>query len=203
MFLAVSSSSSVWDATRAKAGEAVITERPEDGYLRVTVSRGGGQVEQWPVGVINGPATEEAIGDFVDRVHRQFAADVPAVRSVLVYRPPAVSAALVDSASRRGVLVQSLVEYQGMLDLGPLTEAQRERLANDRIYPARMYVEQRYRIVSGGGHTDELRTGLIDRAVRWLGDDSARLVVVLGDFGRGRRRSCASSPGSCPRGCQA
>lgn len=107
-------------------------------------------------------------------MHRQFAADIPAVRSVLVYRPPAVSAALVGSASRRGVLLQSLAE------------AQRERLANDRIYPARMYVDQRYRIVSGGGHTDEVRTGLIDRAVHWLGDESARLVVVLGDFGRGK-----------------
>jgi hypothetical protein len=176
----------VKDATRAKAGEAVITERPQDGYLRVTVSHGGGQIDQWPVGVIDGPATEEEIADFVERVHRQFAADVPAVRSVLVYRPPTVSAALADSASRRGVLLQSLVEYQGMLDLGPLTEAQRERLANDRIYPAGMYVDQRYRIVSGGGHTDEVRTGLIDRAVRWLGDESARLVVVLGDFGRGK-----------------
>jgi uncharacterized protein YjbI with pentapeptide repeats len=176
----------VTDATKAKAAGAVITERPEDGYLRVTVSRGGGQVEQWPVGVIDGQATEETIGDFVQRVHRQFAADIPAVRSVLVYRPPAVAAALVGSASRRGVLLQSLVEYQGMIDLGPLAEAQRERLANDRIYPAGMYVDQRYRIVSGGGHTDEVRTGLIDRAVHWLGDESARLVVVLGDFGRGK-----------------
>jgi uncharacterized protein YjbI with pentapeptide repeats len=176
----------VRDATRAKTGEAIISERSEEGYLRVTVSRGGGRIDQWPIGVIDGPATEEAIGDFVERVHRHFAADVPAVRSVLVYRPPAVSAALVDFAARRGVLLQSLVEYQGMVDLGPLAQAQRERLANDRIYPARMYVEQRYRIVSGGGHTDEVRTGLIDRAVRWLGGENARLVVVLGDFGRGK-----------------
>ena len=51
---------------------------------------------------------------------------------------------------RRGVRLRSFVEYQGLLDLRPLAEAQRERLAVDRIYPARLYVPQRYRLVSGG-----------------------------------------------------
>ena len=176
----------VADTTRARVPGAIITERPDELYLRVTVSRDGGRVDQWPVGVIDGPATGEVIDRFVERVHHQFAADVPEVQSELVYRPPAVSAVLVDYALRRGVLLRSLVEYQGLLDLTPLADTQRERLASDRIYPARLYVDQRYRIISGGGHTGEVRTGLIDRAVRWLGTEGARLVVVLGDFGRGK-----------------
>ena len=176
----------VADATRARVPGAIVTERPEDGYLRVTVLREGGRVEQWPVGVIDGPATEEAVSDFVARVHRQFAAEDPAAQSELVYRMPAAPGALADFALRNGVLLRSLIEYQGLIDLRPLAEAQRERLAGDRIYPARLYVDQRYRIVSGGGHTDEIRTGLVERAVQWLGAEGARLIVVLGDFGRGK-----------------
>jgi WD40 repeat protein/3',5'-cyclic AMP phosphodiesterase CpdA len=176
----------VADATRARVPGAIVTERPEDGYLRVTVLREGGRVEQWPVGVIDGPATEEAVSDFVARVHRQFAAEDPAAQSELVYRMPAAPGALADFALRNGVLLRSLIEYQGLIDLRPLAEAQRERLAGDRIYPARLYVDQRYRIVSGGGHTDEVRTGLVERTVQWLGVEGARLIVVLGDFGRGK-----------------
>ncbi len=176
----------VADATRAKVPGAVITERPEEGYLRVTVSRDGGRIDQWPVGVIDGPVTEGAISHFVERVHRQFAADVPGVPSELVYRPPAASAGLADFALRQGVLLRSLAEYQGLLDLSQLAEAQRERLASDWIYPARLYVDQRYRIISGGGHADEVRAGLVDQAVQWAGAEGARLVVVLGDFGRGK-----------------
>jgi WD40 repeat protein len=176
----------VEDATRAKEPGATITRRPEKGYLRVTVPRGGGRIEQRAVGIIDGPATEDAIDVFVKRVHRQFAADDPGTRSELVYRPPAASSALVESALARGVQLSSMLEYQGLLDLTPLAQAQRERLAGDRIYPARLYVDQRYRIISGGGHTDEARAGLIDQAVRWLGAEGARLDVVLGDFGRGK-----------------
>ena len=38
--------------------------------------------------------------------------------------------------------------------------------------------------VTGTDH--DVYTGLIERAVTWLGSDDARLVVVLGDFGRGK-----------------
>jgi NACHT-associated inactive restriction endonuclease len=113
----------------------------------------GGRVEQWPVGVIDGPATEEAVSDFAARVHRQFAAEDPAAQSELVYRMPT---ALAEFALRNGVLLRSLIEYQGLIDLRPLAEAQRERLAGDRIYPARLHIDQRYRIVSGGGHRPDL-----------------------------------------------
>ena len=176
----------VTDATRAKEPHAVIAPRAEDGYLRVTVARGGGRIGQWPVGVIDGPATEQAVDAFVAQVHRQFAADDPGVLSELVYRVPGAATALVESARRHRVLLRSLAEYQGLLDLTPLTEAQRDRLANDPLYPAARYIDQRYRIIGGGGHTDEVREKLIDRAVQWLAADGARLVVVLGDPGRGK-----------------
>ena len=87
-------------------------------------------------------------------------------------------------ALKRGVRLRSLIEYQGLIDLRPLAEAQRERLAADRIYPARLYVPQRYRIVSGDDN--QVRSGLIEQAVSWLSADDARLIIVLGDFGRGK-----------------
>ena len=50
----------VAEATRVRFPQAVVTLRPEGGYLRVSRPVPGGGVEQWPVGVINGPVTEAA-----------------------------------------------------------------------------------------------------------------------------------------------
>lgn len=178
----------VAEATRARFPRALVSERRRGvcDYLRVSRSVDGSGAEVWPVGVIDGPASEAGLAAFVADVHRQFAAADPQVRSELVYAGPAAPADLVGRARQDGVRLRSFVDYQGLLDLTALAERQRDRLAGDRIYPARLYVDQRYRIVSGGGHTDEVRTGLIDRAVTWLGAEGARLVVVLGDFGRGK-----------------
>lgn len=178
----------VAEATRARFPRAMVTERRRGvcDYLRVSQAVDGSGAEVWPVGVIDGPASEAGLAAFVADVHRQFAAADPQVRSELVYAGPAAPADLVGRARQDGVRLRSFVDYQGLLDLTALAERQRDRLAGDRIYPARLYVDQRYRIVSGGGHTDEVRTGLIDRAVTWLAAEGARLVVVLGDFGRGK-----------------
>ncbi len=178
----------VAEATRIRFPEAIVSERTRGAcdYLRVSRPLDGGGAEIWPVGVIDGPAAEDGLAAFVADVHTQFAAADPQVRSELVHAGPAAAADLVARARAEGVRLRSFVDYQGLLDLAPLAERQRDRLAADRIYPARLYVDQRYRIVSGGGHTAEVRTGLIDRAVQWLDADGARLVVVLGDFGRGK-----------------
>ena len=174
----------VAEATRVRFPGATVTERPEGGYLRVSHPLPGGGADQQPVGVIEGPVTEAAVDAFVTYVHARFAAADPSVRSELVYAGPSASSQLVAYARRRGVQLRSLIEYQGLLDLRPLAKAQGERLAADRICPARLYVPQRYRVVSG--RDDGIRSGLIDQAVTWLSADDARLVVVLGDFGRGK-----------------
>ena len=194
----------VAEATSVRFPGAIITKRPEAGYLRVSHPLPGGGAEEQPVGVIDGPATEAALDTFVEQVHARFAAADPLVRSELVYGGPSASSSLAAKALRRGVRLRSLIEYQGLLDLRPLAEAQRERLATDRIYPARLYIPQRYRVVSGGG--DDIQAGLIERVVHWLGADDARLVVVLGDFGRGKtsflrqlaRTLPAELPGTLP-----
>jgi 3',5'-cyclic AMP phosphodiesterase CpdA len=174
----------VAEATRVRFPGATVTERPEGSYLRVSHPLPEGGADQQPVGVIDGQATEAAIDAFADQVHVRFASADPSVRSELVHTGPPAPSQLVERARRRGVRLRSLIDYQGLLDLRPLAEAQQERLAADRIYPARLYVPQRFRVVSGG--EGEIRSGLIEQAVTWLGADDARLGVVLGDFGRGK-----------------
>lgn len=175
----------VAEATRVRFPEATITLRPAENYLRVTVPRPGGTVEQWPIGVIDGPASDEALDSFAMGVHARFTSADPGLVSELVYTAPPVSANMLTRASRLGIRLQSLMEYQGLLDLSQLAQVQRERLAADRLYPPRLYVEQRYRIISGD-RAVEVNDDLVRRAVDWMGATGARLVVVLGDFGRGK-----------------
>jgi WD40 repeat protein len=175
----------VAEATQVRFPEAAVTQRPEENYLRVTVPRPGGAVEQWPIGVIDGPATDEALEAFASGVHARFTSADPGLLSEIVYTTPSAPAGLLARAQRRGIRLQSLLEYQGLLDLSQLAQAQRERLAADRLYPPRLYVEQRYRIISGGD-ADDVRNDLVARAVEWMGTERARLLVVLGDFGRGK-----------------
>jgi WD40 repeat protein len=175
----------VAEATRVRYPEATVTERPEESYLRVTRARAGGAIEQWPIGVVAGPAAEEALEAFASGVHARFASADPGLLSMLVYTAPPASADLVAGAKRRGIRLQSLTQYQGLLDLTQLTQAQQDRLAIDRVYPPQLYVEQRYRIINGGQVAD-VHDDLVARAVTWMRTDGARLVVVLGDPGRGK-----------------
>ena len=196
--------SRVAEATQARFPRAFLSERSRGDcdYLRISCPMDNGAMETWPVGVIDGPATEADVATFVEHVHGQFAAADSQVRSELVYAGPAAPAALIARARRQGVRLRSFVDYQGLLDLGPLAERQRERLAADPAYPEQLYVEQRFRMADGS----EVKNGLIEQAVDWLCSDQARLIVVLGDFGRGKtsflrqltRRLPAELPGLQP-----
>ena len=176
----------VAQATRARFPDATVSLRPESGYLRVSNPLPEGEgAEQWPVGAIAGPVTADALALFFAQVHARFAAANPSVRSEFVCGGPPAPDDLVRMARKHGVRLRSFVDYQGLLDLRPLVERQTERLAIDRIYPERLYVSQRYRTVDGN-HLSEIRADLLCQTVTWLGADDARLVIVLGDFGRGK-----------------
>ncbi|NUT51183.1 MAG: NACHT domain-containing protein [Saccharothrix sp.] len=172
--------SRVLEATRVAHPSATVTPRVHEQYLRVSEPRPGGGVEQWPVGVVD-ELTARSVDRFVEQVHASFAAADPSVPSELVYSGPPATPDLVRAARRRGVRLRSFVEYQGLLDLRPLAERQTRRLAADQVYPAGLYVPQRYGVVGWAGGDD-----LLDRVLGWLGEDVARFVVVLGDFGRGK-----------------
>ena len=179
----------VAEAAKLRFPGATITERTlgDSTYLRVSVPQEGGAVEVHPIGVTDGPATPEALDAFATQVHDTFHAADPGVRSVLVYAGPFAPLDLVEQARRRGIRLRSFVEYQGLLDLRPLADRQRQRIDADPRYPAALYVDQRFTVAGGfGGPLPEVRTGLLGQATDWLSADAARLVVVLGDFGRGK-----------------
>ena len=177
--------SRVAEATRVRFPEATVSPRPDDGYLRVADPLPGGTgVEMWPVGAVDGSATRDALDGFT-RVHARFAAADPSVRSELVHTGRPAAEELVAEARRRGIRLRSFVDYQGLLDLRPLVERQTARLTDDSIYPARMYLPQRYRLANA--HDDgPVEPDLHERVVEWLDVPTARFVMVLGDFGRGK-----------------
>uniref|UniRef100_UPI0031D849F6 trypsin-like peptidase domain-containing protein n=1 Tax=Saccharothrix mutabilis TaxID=33921 RepID=UPI0031D849F6 len=171
----------VLEATRVAHPAATVTPIAELSYLRVSEPREGGGFEQWPVGVV-AEAAPDRLDAFLTGVHSSFAAADPTVPSELVYGGPPAPADLVLAARRKGVRLRSFVEYQGLLDLRPLVARQARRLADDLVYPAELYVPQRYAVVG----TSEVREDVLARVVHWLGRETARFVVVLGDFGRGK-----------------
>jgi WD40 repeat protein len=178
----------VAEVTRLRFPGATVTEHEREGtrYLRVTAPKDGGAIDVHPVGVIEGEASDEDLESFVRSVHSQFAAADPRVSSELVYGGTPASPELVRHARRQGVRLRSFVDYQGLLDLGPLAEAQRRRIDSDPLYPERLYIEQRFAIASAAGESTEVRSGLLAHAADWIDADAARLLVVLGDFGRGK-----------------
>lgn len=179
----------VAEATRLRFPRCSISShvRGSSRYLRISDPLANGAAEVRPVGVIDGPATEGAVDRFVADIHQMFASADPKVRSELVYGAVTASPDLVRKARQQGVRLRSFIDYQGLLDLSPMAARQRQSLATDRLYPAQMYVDQRFVIGSGlGQSTPEVRAGLINQTTQWLSADAARLVVVLGDFGRGK-----------------
>ncbi|HEX6524475.1 MAG TPA: trypsin-like peptidase domain-containing protein [Streptosporangiaceae bacterium] len=184
----------VAEAAEARWLDASISRRPEQGYLRVSRRLPEDGVEQRLVCVAEAtddrPIERSVIDEFADGVHAAFKAADPGVPSELVYGGPPASARLEAYARERGVRLCSFTQFQGLIDLRPLADRQREELAGDRLYPARLYVEQRYRTVHRGAtwedRAGEVEVGLVGQAVEWLGAASSRLVMVLGDFGRGK-----------------
>ncbi|MBB5806004.1 WD40 repeat protein [Saccharothrix ecbatanensis] len=171
----------VLEATKVAHPTATVTPRPEDHYLRVSKQRPGGGFEQWPVGV-SAELEDAELNRFVEQVHKSFAAADPSVPSELVYSGPPAPSELVLAARRKGVRLRSFVEYGGLLDLRPLADRQARRLAADQVYPADLYVPQRFGIAGSPDGGDDL----LDRTLTWLREEVARFVVVLGDFGRGK-----------------
>src|SRR5262249_32539581 len=134
----------VREATAVREPNAQIAVRRDERYLRVTAARGNGVLEQWPVGVVEGNVTPDALREFAEGVHAPFTAYDPHVPSHLGCGGEPAPEALVAEAGRQGIRLRSFVDYQGLLDLRQLARHQAEALAADREYPAELYVPQRF-----------------------------------------------------------
>src|SRR5262249_27004177 len=150
-----------------------------------------GPVDRWPVGAVAGQVTPEVLEAFVSEVDAPLRSADRRLRSHLVYggsRPDQQVCAAALAA--RGAL-HSLVQYRGLVELDAVRERQREQLDRDARYPAGLYVPQRFRCEHPVPERDSdgrpaLEEDVLRRVVGWLGQEGARFVTVLGDFGRGK-----------------
>jgi len=175
----------VLDVARARHPQATITEIREDGYLRLTAAAENDVLGQWPVGVVPGDLTTELLAQFRAVVHDPMAEWDPYLRSVLVYGGAPAEAELVQAALESGIKVQSLMEYQQLVDLRTLLEQQAQRIDRDPQYATAFYVPQRYRMVESTYDAEE-SSPLLAQVARWVKADSPRFIVLLGDFGTGK-----------------
>ncbi|MFD8995518.1 WD40 domain-containing protein [Streptomyces abikoensis] len=139
-----------------------------------------GFVRQQRVGVLVGTPRAEDIDSFIDHVHASGAEP----DAELVHDGPPPPRELREHARRRGVLVRSFTEFQGLLDLRGYVAAQTERLAADPQYQPSLYLPQRYRELERPGGAE--RDGLVDDVLRLLDADHGRFLLLLGDFGHGK-----------------
>ncbi len=148
------------------------------------------------MGVCAGTPTAEDLDRFLDQVH---ASDTES-DAELVHDGPPPARPLREHARRRGVLVRSFTEFQGLLDLRGYVAAQTERLSTDPQYRPDLYLPQRYRELERPGGDE--REGLVDDMLRLLGADHGRFVLLLGDFGHGKtfalRELARRLPGELP-----
>jgi WD40 repeat protein/3',5'-cyclic AMP phosphodiesterase CpdA len=141
----------------------------EDGFIR-----------QWRIAAHVGEPARDELAAFLRLVHT----GQPEPGSELVYdgaQPPQVLRA---EALRRGVRLRSFIEFQGLLDLRGYVAGQTARLNADPLYPASLYVPQRYRELDRPA--PGVRDDLADELLRQVGADHGRFILVLGDFGRGK-----------------
>src|SRR5262249_2441471 len=75
---------------------------------------------------------------------------------------------------------------QGLLDLGQYARRQTARLERNALYPPSLYLPQRFRRITPGGDDGEVEDDALGQVGDWLAADEARVVLLLGDFGRGK-----------------
>ena len=185
----------VAEVTRLRYPGAEVTLEPSRqvgrSHLRVADVDNFAQVARWPVGAVAGVVTKEVLDTFVNAVHRQWQSSETALRSHLVHGGAEPDDTVREEAVAAGVRLHSLAEYSGLIDLDRVRRKQRETLNGDQRYPADRYVPQRFRTQYPGGERDAdgnpvVLEDLLRQVTGWLGEDGARFVTVLGDFGRGK-----------------
>jgi nucleoside phosphorylase len=191
-------------ACRLKMGDSAQVQRvaappPFGRILRVSVLDQGKFSRIYPVAAVE-QITGETLDGFLRFVDDRYRASDPRVSSTLVYRGAAPPPEIVRKAEAQRVLVQSFIEYQGLIDFGGYLGWQTERLEKDLIYPPGLYVDQRAAFSAGfeEGASENALGDLFDL----LASPHGRFVLVLGDFGTGKtfllhelaRRMAAEGP---------
>ncbi|WP_437969078.1 pentapeptide repeat-containing protein [Sorangium sp. So ce260] len=157
---------------------------PFAGVLEV-VARDGSLVDVRVIGALDQAITEELVARYVADVERPFRQQDPLLRSTLIHAGPQAPPALIERAWRRGVVLKSFSEYQGLIDFGRYLARQTDRIEADPIYPPWLYVEQPA-IVSLGDREKSATESALASLWELLDAPRRRFVLVLGDFGAGK-----------------
>ncbi|AYF77193.1 NACHT domain-containing protein [Nocardia yunnanensis] len=144
-------------------------------YLLVTVNSDP-VIEQLIIGAHVGEVTVQVLDEFLG--------PQPKPGSQLVYLGPDPHGELRERAAAEGVRVRSLADFQGLADLDGYRRKQVARLREDPIYPAELYVPQRFRMLAPQGR--EVQNDLVAELLRLVTADEGRFVLLLGDFGLGK-----------------
>ncbi|GLZ76328.1 hypothetical protein Afil01_11350 [Actinorhabdospora filicis] len=165
-------------------------------YIHVVTTHdfGGGAVPTggYAVGVRTGRVYESDVDAFATGVLERLRATDDLLQAQLVYFGPLPDPRVSEYARRHRVSLISFRQFQFSWDPRAFVRWQTARLAADRRYPADLYIPQRYRRVSSSGTFDDgygdpaPEENLHRQILSWLGDDAARLVVVLGSAGAGK-----------------
>jgi WD40 repeat protein len=152
-------------------------------HLRVSV-RSGDIVRMYPVAALEEGVTPESFESFLTEIDAWYRRADTGMISSLIYGGAPAPAALVREAVTRRVRLQSFVEYQGLIDFRTYVERQTATLANDRIYPPRLYVPQR--MCFRRGQEEEESRDALSTINEWLTSPHGRFALILGDFGTGK-----------------
>ncbi|WP_437815759.1 pentapeptide repeat-containing protein [Sorangium sp. So ce1078] len=157
---------------------------PFAGVLEVA-ARDGTLVDVRVIGALDQAITEELVARYVADVERPFRQQDPLLRSTLIHAGPQAPPALIERAWRRGVVLKSFSEYQGLIDFGRYLARQTDGLEADPIYPPWLYVEQPA-VVSLGDREKSATESALASLWELLDAPRRRFVLVLGDFGAGK-----------------
>jgi WD40 repeat protein len=174
---------------RLREPEAEIQRYPgigeAGGYLRV-LRRLGAIRDMYPIGAVEHGLSRESFQMFLTEIDAPYRQNDQGVISWLVYGGPPAPADLVAEAGARRVHLASFVEYQGLIDFRTYLSRQTARLAEDPIYPPRLYVAQRMRTLSLLGREENETADALAQVREWLSSPHGRFLVLLGDFGTGK-----------------
>ncbi|WP_437573493.1 pentapeptide repeat-containing protein [Sorangium sp. So ce887] len=157
---------------------------PFAGVLEVAVPDGR-RLDVRVIGVLDRSITEELVTRYVTEVEHRFRQQDPYLRSTLIHTDPQAPPDLARSAARRGVVLKSFSEVQGLIDFGRYLAWQTERIEADPSYPPWLYVEQPA-VVSLGDREKSATDSALGALWRLLDAPHRRFALVLGDFGAGK-----------------
>jgi WD40 repeat protein len=157
------------------------TFRSPEPHLRVSYADSG-FVRTLVIGALTASDPAGQFDRLVQRVH----AAAPTDPMEVVHELPegGLLARLRSLAQSAGVRLRSLVDLQGLPDLGSFLSEQTARLARDKAYAADQYVPQRFR--STPEESEPVRADVVAELQRIVGEPDGRFVLLLGDFGFGK-----------------